>query len=475
MKPILSILLSALSLSAFAQHVDLIQATPQRVKAIIEKQMSTHAVNKTTGTAERLIGYSSRSFPGNTLIDTMHAAYSNGRGVSYPSCRENMYGYRFFGQPDTIWENYVAANSYVNDLIYLYDSHDYVLSKIDKIKGRKDEYILDAAGNAVQTKSYKLDTINGTLTYDYTNYSSYDNQNRDVYDSSWHGSKLVSVYGSNGIDSTTSYSWDTTGGVWKPLMKVVYGYNALGRVTLTRGFSWNVGDSAWFYFLKDTGIYNNNGWLISYVGMTNSGSTVWDSSYKFIYNYAGNGPLYNYVESYTKFLNHWAGVQKDSFSLNSAGNWDYFIDWQWDYNALTWGSASKHQLVYNSFDLVDKLDIYNFNSTTNQFEISPSNTAHYYYEEYNPTAVTTIYTASPEITASPNPVSGKLHVDGNIGSKNVSMQIISITGARLFNTSGNWQSMNKDIDMSSFANGVYYLLITDNNGNKIAAKQIVKN
>ncbi|PZF74522.1 T9SS type A sorting domain-containing protein [Taibaiella soli] len=469
MRPILSILLSALSLSVFAQRADLLQAMPPRLKTAFAKQMAPRDVYKTTGATQRLIGYS--YYTGNTQTDTMHAKFSGGRGDAFSNCSDNlMASWGGFAQPDSIWVD--DLNLRIVDQVYLYDAQNHATVYTDYRSQSRQEMTYDNSGNNTITKFY--DTVgsgNGTLIYKHSQYCFYDNQNRKTYDSIPNQQKSIYIYGSNGYDSIIYYNWHVAAAIWSKIEMEASVYNSLGQKIFYSLGNYDTAAHAWRLYIRDSFIYNSNGFVAEEIDQTNYTGT-WTTR-KFVTGYSGNNPLPILETEYVG--DSLVPDIQDFYSLNSAGNWQSRVSQHWNPTTSSWSNDDSLDIVYNTSEFISMTNDFYYDSTGNRFNTSPSVTQHYYYEDYTPTAVTTIHTTSSEIIAYPNPVSGKLHVDGNIGSKNVSVQMISITGARLFNASGNWQSMNKDIDMSSFANGVYYLLITDNNGNKIAAKQIVKN
>ncbi|PZF74523.1 T9SS type A sorting domain-containing protein [Taibaiella soli] len=474
MKTILSILLGVTSLSALAQHNNPFDAMPAHLKAIFEKQMSKQVVYKTTGSAQRLVGYSKYSFPGNTMTDTMHASFSGGRGDAFRDFIDNLYasGGSNNSQPDAVWETILPSNFKTIDREYLYDNQNHAVKTID----HKNQYNLvqtyDNAGDAILTKWY--DTA---MTYRFSEYTTYDNQHRKVYDSVWHSGIQRYVYGANGADSGIILTWNNTAGAFRPFLMDVELTNTSGQLafhyqylgdTITN--SWQVPTS------RDSLVCNSYGFITKSFSQ-NYYNGQWNNTGVNVSDYSGSSSIPNYLGYFSIQNNVLVGQYQTFFTLNGVGNWTGEVRQNWNTATNSWWTSDSININYNTNDLVALVNTFRYDTSTHQYQAAPSAVETYYYEEYDPqeTAVTTIQTTSPGITAYPNPVSGKLHVDGNIGSKNVSMQIIGITGVRLFNASGNWQSMNKDIDMSSFANGVYYLLITDNNGNKIAAKQIVKN
>ncbi|PZF74521.1 T9SS type A sorting domain-containing protein [Taibaiella soli] len=478
MKPILSILLTTLSISAFAQRFDPSETMSPLVRAIIQKQISTHSngltggLNKTTTDKQRLIGYSSRNMQNGVIDDTSSLTYSGFRGSSFANCNENASGDRgAYSKPDIV--NTVATFG-TNLMLCTYDGKDSLSTEYDSLGHRLNVYTRNNVGDPIVLDYY--DTLNNNPPRHLTTYSNFDNQHRRLYDSSWQYMKTVSVYG-QGVDSFMYYVWDNTSGQWKTAYKTVAVYNNAGLPTNYYSYNGNA-SNGWNQSGRVTCTYNSNGFLTSAISESLNNSTqVWQYTIKQVYDYTGNHPLYSKYEFYNSYsqAGGWQGYTKNDCVGNSVGNWDTVYTSSWDTVSHNFGQPNKRvDYTYNSFNLVTQMDTRSYNQASGQF--SPTKTERFYYEAYTvPDAVTTIHTISPEITAYPNPVSGKLHVDGNIGSKNVSVQMISITGARLFNATGNWQSMNKDIDMSSFASGVYYLVIANENGDKIAAKQIVKN
>ncbi|PZF74518.1 T9SS type A sorting domain-containing protein [Taibaiella soli] len=468
----LSILLCAMSATAFAQQQNnsspyskMVSHLSPQLQQILAKQMEApHGLNKTTTDKQRLVGYSINDFR-NGYKDSTYLAYSGYRGSSFANCQENWRGWDgTYSKPDQVLE--IRNGILISDTRNTYDNNDSLAGfSLSGYLHNHWDYTRDNAGNIIVTDFY--DTV-GTQVNHSSEYFTYDNQNRITLDSSFQGSKTNYGYGQN-VDSLIGYTWNNGSSSWIAQTKKINIYSGAGLLTLHYQFSTAPGSNVLDSYSRTNYTYNSNGFVIlENTQLYDATSGTWGNDQNEALGYNGNNPLLTYVE-----LDH---SYKFIGTLNSAGNYDTIYNFQWNNSSGGWDQNNKVRFIYNSFDYITAADLYEIDTATGAISTTVTGRQNYYYQTYNvPDAVTTVNAVFTEITTYPNPVSGKLHVDGNIGSKNVSMQIISITGARLFNTSGNWQSMNKDIDMSSFANGVYYLLITDNNGNKIAAKQIVKN
>ncbi|PZF74516.1 T9SS type A sorting domain-containing protein [Taibaiella soli] len=473
---LLSILLCAVSASAFAQQKTndfysrvTSQLSPQ-LKEILVKQMATHGLNKTTLDKQRLVAYSLRDFQNNVANDSMYFGYSGNRGSSFANCMENMEGRNGrYSKPDTLWSFFGGGLSF--DARYTYDSHDSLLSVYYVGIHSRVVYTRDNAGNAIITEAF--DSTGNQITHTAT-YSAYDNQNRKILDSTDQSNKTNYAYG-QGVDSSIHYTWATATAAWEQAYMALDIYNNAGTPTVHYQFS-PAGSNAWDSAFRVSYTYNANGFLtLALTSIYDDLNNSWRDVNKEIFDYTGNHPFYSYYETLENTPSGWVGDNKFACQTNNAGNWDVFYGFAWNNTTNVWDTSRRINFTYNNLDLISTLETYRYDNTIGSFEANPFQLETYYYKTYIvPNAVDVIHAVAAEISAYPNPVSGNLHIGGNIGNQDVSMQIISITGVRLFNASGNWQSMNKDIDMSGFANGVYYLLIKDGNGNKIAAKQIIK-
>lgn len=475
----LSILFCAMSATAFAQqqnnhalYAKMTQRMRPQSRLLLDKQMAVaHGQNKTTGNKQRLVGYSTYDMQGS--IDSNYFGYSGLRGTSYANCYENIQGGGgTFSKPDTIFT--FSSGALSADVRFTYDGHDSVLSEYNAMLHYRAVYTLDNAGNTIISDYYDS-SAGQTHT---TLYSFFDNQNRRILDSMEQMGKIVYGYG-QGIDSSINYSWDVNSATWSLSNKNVNIYNNAGMLSSFYQYQYDPSTSTWFPGYRTNYTFNSNGFVTSALwDVYDQGSSSWSSDYRETYDYTGNHPLFTSYEAeyYDPNAAGWLGDTKFTCQQNAAGNWDTVYLFQWNSSSNNWDAAQRVDFAYNSFDYVTKLGYHDYDVNTGGFDPNPSGREYYYYKTYYvPDAVTTVQSMSPEITAYPNPVSGKLHIDGNIGSRNVTLQMISITGVRLVSTSGNWQSIGKDIDMSAYPGGVYYLLIADEQGNKIAAKQIVKN
>ena len=77
------------------------------------------------------------------------------------------------------------------------------------------------------------------------------------------------------------------------------------------------------------------------------------------------------------------------------------------------------------------------------------------------------------VVAYPNPTSGVITLNITDNTQGVVVNIYNVTGSLISTTTYNGNVVNEKIDLSSYDNGIYMMII--NNDNNVITKKIVKN
>jgi len=335
-------------------------------------------------------------------------------------------------------------------------------------------------------------------------------------------SKTEFIYNaSNFLTETIDYSW---GGGWNKVSKSQYTYmngNLIQDILYHwDGSQWVIGNFKFEYnydpngnliqkiinwggpFAKQEYSYDSNGKLVQELRYGWSGQ--WDIHSKIDYNYNNNGILMDYVEGYWDSNNNqWDTTFKTEFSYDNNGNALDYINYNWDSMSGVWTPGSKVEFGYNdSYSLSDLILPYFYNHTEYQigyihqmlhdglgtifnldeifFNHMLTNRIGYYWDganwvmendigfTYSQIQILSTYeTDIGEVIIYPNPASEKLNIQLSNGVQLVNINLYNNLGKLIIS------SDKSTVNVSSLANGIYYLHVETNKG-KATKKVIIK-
>jgi len=294
--------------------------------------------------------------------------------------------------------------------------------------------------------------------------------------------KLSYVYGTNDdLTNKLYYNWHSINNTWSNSRNDVYTYNALGDTSVVLIQFWNSSNMDWVNSSKYSYTYDANGnvdvlsccnFYSSYncyddyrVEFSyNSNQTVssalveifddyiWEYKNQYFWDYDANNFLISYTVTY---LNTNSYVLY-SYTNNSTGH--PVIEEVNVFHENNWTPSYKHENILNS-------DNYILQKIHNSFDSNSSNWYVAKITDYFYHALTSVndIANNTSVRTYPNPVSDVLIINSDDEISN--LRIFNITGQLV--ASFNPASKEATIDVSSFANGVYFVHVLSKDGNSV--------
>ncbi len=310
------------------------------------------------------------------------------------------------------------------------------------------------------------------------NGTAWDNYTKSQMQYDYHGNDTSHMF----------YSW---GGTWVPSAKSLLTYDANNNHITTYSQTWNGTSYDNSHF--DTYTYNSLNLLTNYLFQIWNGSS-WVNNAQTIFVYDGNN---NLIHSENKGWDgtSWNNSDQDNYTYDANNN--QLTDTYQTWNGTFYDNASQ---TFNSYDANNKLIARLFQYWTGTaFSNSAKDTLIYdannvevleyrenwsgsswingykweaYYHQYANSGITTIADSDNDFSISPNPLSTETTVTfSNNKAVNRTIKITNDLGEVILqSTITNRQST---INMSGFADGIYFVEITDNNKNSVNKKIIV--
>lgn len=300
----------------------------------------------------------------------------------------------------------------------------------------KSENDYDANQNLITTITYSRNLISNEWVNQSKSTFSYTAGNKQTLEtiylwdtniSDWVASgKSEHFMNSLGNDTSVIESnWDNTTSDWMIDTKIVYTYDDSQRITGLEFWEWDTDSELLQITAKQEFAFNSNGNAILFA------MYLWDSD-----------------------TSSWIGFQKSEISYYPNSNLEHFNTmYSWSNN--TWVENTQKESFYNNNDNKTIENSYTWiigNSTWEKKQIS----TYYYSQRIIIGNTSTVDEQSLSIY--PNPVTNELHLIGDL--KNATVKIVNVEGKTVYSK----RNTLKTIDISSFANGVYFLQIINNTG-----------
>lgn len=299
----------------------------------------------------------------------------------------------------------------------------------------------------------------------------YDNQNNIV------SSLGFSVIGGNADSSTKRF--------------FAYSQGRLVSDSMYDNMTLGTGDSFRVYEKKNY-TYDNNGNLLTLSDYVYYTAQVQTPNYRYLNTYTADNRLQ--TSEYDLYYNsRWNVMETDSFGYSS--NVPYPTYW------ISKDTSGSSPLIINyhttSAGLVDSIfatqhagsssinskiiftyDNYNNPVTANMYQgvgtyysPTPVETVRYYYETYQPSAVSQVAGKNMQVQVYPNPTNNAIHITGLTGGETIS--IINMSGQLLIRQTANGNT-SQTISLDGLVPGTYIVTVTGNNGNRLFGRQVVK-
>lgn len=421
---------------------------------ILQKQNYKHSASKTTAMQRRLVA-NAYTLNG-ILTDTNHYYYSNGRG----SALSNVTSYSD--------EFYITAIDPVHTILCDSSTNSHLYSG-QWYKSGTRSYTYDAGARIIKMHSQSYSYLNSYVP-SYNSSGKFDAIT--MYDTmasipaTIPGSKMYIFYNTTGkriMDST--YNLKTN----KPSGKRIFTYDANNNRIRFESYEYNAG--------------------------------TWELTYRNINTYDGSNRMITATSEIDFGMGNGLEMSnKDSFAYTGSNTQpSYHIDYNWDAGLGDWMGREIILSQYNAFNLIDTYYIIRYNTQWDTIErdvytydadnfIVNSKGYLYtgngtydadaydytimYYENYFPSTVNNIPTATHSIEVYPNPANERITIKTDYANS-YTIQIIDLLGKTVY-AENNILNLQKSIHVSALATGSYIIQIKGNTGAIIAQKQFIK-
>lgn len=375
---------------------------------LVAQSAKSGSASKTTALKHRLLSYSYLN--NGNLQDTTAYTYSSGRGsdvTDYASYSDNFLPmYYSFRQPYIKYDTKRSWQKIGNQLFPTWENTlSYDLS--GKTIGHSSKY--DPYFDDYYTIVYNGNNLPVFITtgdgspqnVKWEMYVVYDAQNRRVMDS--------------------TFNKNTN----KPDGRRTYEYDAMGNMTGYYSYYYSTGTSPTLSFQSVYG-YDNANRMIYSTGLVNNGSGTIINSSTDTFTYTGTATQYTEHRSYTwdKTAGIWTPGQKLVYHLNTQNNIDTYYIHEWNTTTSQLDTIERDVLYYNNNNLISYTHGYKYTGNGTYSNI-PYDKQNYYWQDYDPTAITGNNVSRPRIVVYPNPATDVIHI---IGMVNGSYAIISMSG-----------------------------------------------
>lgn len=311
----------------------------------------------------------------------------------------------------------------------------------------------------------------------------------DLYNNVWtpYWKKTYSYTPNNVLTDIVSFWWDYNTNGWMNNYKQVYTHNALGQNTEIVHHYWNDSLSVWDNDYKEKYTYNSFGnWDSVYMYSWDHSANNWLLEMRAKVNYNSNQTMSNAIVQY------WTGVIWMSvFKIEWAYDANSFLisetESEFDIQTLSFIPSYRSLYTNNSSGhvLIEEGQYYDINAWVsnykNEYTLDANNYIQieisYWYDpsimswsvngkiEYFYTNVTSVndLVAKTTVKTYPNPASDVLIINSDDEISN--LRIFNINGQLVMSI--NPASKEATVDVSNFANGIYFVHVLSNKGNSV--------
>lgn len=457
------------------------------VQKVMEKQLtrSSHAA-KTTAVNKRLLANTYRNLAPAALLDSTKAWYSGNRHSGKLAYRnhdvytlfpaENVFEAGFMMYDSA--RNFSAFNGpfalnqerfikYTQDSLISFfkeqyynqpNAYNYYYDIVRNSAGVVDSYAY-YQGDAPQSPNYSL--LQTVRNY-------YDAQGNISVDSIYYNGVVTSyglhTYNTNNDPLTTLYI-EFNGSTWDSSYRTTYTYSG----TLPTMISSDVYDGGWQTSFVNHMAYDANDRMVSSIYEADfMGTGTIEPFFKDSFGYTGNFDSYILHESYFMDAGQWAMMDKQTFTLNAAGNQDTI--WYYDLSSGIAEIAEKDPVIYDNDGYITRINGYLYDAATQTYAATPYDENKYYYEIIND--VPNVPGNQDTWTVYPNPASQYITI------RNTSKQPFVVT---LYNMAGQQVVKQKyqpydavQLHMNTLPAGVYMLQLSNLEGARLHSQQVIK-
>jgi|GEM_PF-5869459 len=483
------------ALSAVAQPQRHKQHSPHSTQArqllsrIMTKQAAhTAPAARTTATSQRIVAQAQYSEPFTDITDSFSFRYnSSSRGSAflpeYMTFTPQYVGSSFDHFYDVFGydANYGTPLLHNEDLLVKSDTtymYSTLWSSGSPVFGLMATEIhqFDAAGNLLDN------TFIGDTSYysvrDSMTYNS-DGNIATVYQYRWVDWASPAYWQ---IEYASHFSYDASGrmvadsqsiytGGWIPQWKYTYDYDASGNMVLAQKWDWDFPG----YILTGSYVmsYDASDRLVRYKYYNHDAATAeLEIDDSIAYTPGVSYHTYFHVKEYYEGALLWLDILTKNTSANGKPDTMRYTSYDED-SATVLGSALA-AYVYNSFANPERMTVYYDDNTTTP--VTESERTFYYYETYDPAAVTDVHSYGAHgISLQPNPAGASVTavMSGTMSPGSVTVHIADMTGHVLSVTDVVPVGNRVQLSVADLPAGCYLLSATQN-GHVLGREKLIK-
>jgi len=293
--------------------------------------------------------------------------------------------------------------------------------------------------------------------------------------------------------------WDADSLAWILSEKHSYSYDSNGIHTQTLFQIWDSVADEWRNYQQRLYTYDTNGNNIQTIWHTWIIDTEeWINSRKYIYTYAANGNLTKSLcQGWDSNIEEWENSSQLISIYDNTGNRTQLLSQGWKIDIEDWENSWQHLCIYDVKGNITQLRSQNWNRNNEEWEnwyqkiyiydengnqtqrlyqnwdINSeewvnSNKYNYYWSEFEISGIESVN--YHKVSVFPNPASDKLKISSEISLKNAIVNIYSISGKLIYNST---LADNSIININDLPAGVYIIKINSESINFV--DKIIKN
>ena len=276
-------------------------------------------------------------------------------------------------------------------------------------------------------------------------------------------------YDTNGYrDETLIQSWDSVADEWRNYKQRLYTYDTNGNNIQTIWHTWINDTEEWINSRNYLYTYDTNGNQTKEFRQNwDSNIEEWVNSKQYISTYDNNGNLIQRLAQEWKIeIEDWENSSQHLYNYDAKGNLTQHLVQHWNRNIENWENLYQNLYIYDNNEnqtqqLQQNWDI-SIEEWVNSFKYN------YYWSEFEISGIESVN--YHEVSVFPNPATDKLRISSEISLKKAIVNIFSISGKLIYNST---LADNSIININDLPAGVYIIKINSESINFV--DKIIKN
>ncbi len=220
----------------------------------------------------------------------------------------------------------------------------------------------NSQNNILKSSLSTTQVLDSTLSYSWDSSSSdWNISSKTLYSYDSDGNRI------QGLD----YSLDKSSSKWEFSSKTEYSYDAYGNYVLWNVFNWDSDNSIWVNCYKYDFAYDSDENEIQEIYSDwNATINEWVIEYKGDYSYNEDGTYAMDLESYYTGEGELEDSSKTVYNYDSDGNRTSIYYYEWDSSSSEWVTYDKYEYTYDSDGNMSQYLSYDWNTTSSEWVIS---------------------------------------------------------------------------------------------------------